>query len=104
MNKQIGKVVVTSEMASVVAYKHLDNPTLKVQCSPDCPTDSTSTWSAFASSCGVAVPKFAGKSWKTQAAAERAIVKFLNESASRFVPANNIAPFVPNTMDEVLSH
>ena len=78
---------------------------IKVQINPDCATDPNSRWTAFASSEGVAIPKFAGKSWKSEQSACKAARKWLDEQDAKYVPnPYNVSKWVPSTADDVLTH
>lgn len=78
---------------------------IKVQINPDCVTDPNTLWTAFASTEGVAIPVFAGRSWKSEKAACNAARKWLDEQDAKHVPnPTRVSEWVPSTADDVLTH
>jgi hypothetical protein len=96
------KITKTTEGANVIAFTHSDIA-IKVRTSSDCPSDPNSLWSAFASSEGVAIPVFGGKSFKSQKSAEHAARKYLEQAAARIVVTPKVVSFKPSTADDVLT-
>lgn len=76
-------LTITPESANVLAYRHDARPLLKVQASPNNHKDPASRWSAYASEDGASLTYFAGKSFKSQASADKAIRKYLETRAAR---------------------
>jgi hypothetical protein len=78
---------------------------IKVQITADQPGDPASLWTAFASSEGVAIPVFAGRSWKSEANACKAARKWLNVQDAKHVPNRaNVSRWVPSAQDDVIAH
>lgn len=65
----------TMERSTTRITYHVSRITVKI--TADQPGDHTSLWTAFASSEGVAIPVFVGRSWKSEANACKAARKWL---------------------------
>lgn len=78
---------------------------ITIKINPDQPNDPTSRWTAFAMSEGVAIPVFAGRSWKSETSACKTARKWLDAKRARHVPnPANVSQWVPSTADDVLTH
>jgi hypothetical protein len=77
---------------------------ITIKINQDCPSDPSSRWTAFASSEGIALPKFAGKSWKSEQAACKAAHAWLDEMDARIGSAVQPGNWTASTADDVLTH